>query len=94
VEVCRASKQRRSGDHGHEPLEEKRGPLLCQLPPSQTFDVDVFDPAFKAMRSADEGQIVIEVSAQELSNGRSIGSAEELYDRPGSRRSSTGVASG
>lgn len=43
------------------PLDRKRGPLLCQLPPSLKFDVDVFAPAFKAMRNADEGQMVIEV---------------------------------
>jgi uncharacterized protein YecE (DUF72 family) len=43
------------------PLGEKRGPLLCQLPPSLAFDADELDSAFKAMRHADEGQIVIEV---------------------------------
>ncbi len=43
------------------PLGEKRGPLLCQLPPSLAFDADAFETAFKAMRDADTGPIVIEV---------------------------------
>lgn len=43
------------------PLGEKRGPLLCQLPPSLAFDADALETAFKTMRSADEGPIVIEV---------------------------------
>jgi uncharacterized protein YecE (DUF72 family) len=43
------------------PLGEKRGPLLCQLPPSLAFDVDEFDTAFKIMRNADDAPIVIEV---------------------------------
>ncbi len=43
------------------PLGAKRGPLLCQLPPSLAFNAYQFDGAFKAMRHADEGQIVIEV---------------------------------
>ncbi|ACM39397.1 conserved hypothetical protein (plasmid) [Allorhizobium ampelinum S4] len=43
------------------PLGEKRGPLLCQLPPSLTFDVEVLQTAFKTMRDADDGPIVIEV---------------------------------
>ncbi|MGB3876136.1 MAG: DUF72 domain-containing protein [Shinella zoogloeoides] len=43
------------------PLGEKRGPLLCQLPPSLTFDADKFEIAFRAMRDADTGPIVIEV---------------------------------
>ena len=42
------------------PLGEKRGPLLCQLPPSLAFDADVFDPAFKMMRNSDNGPIVVE----------------------------------
>ena len=41
-------------------LGEKRGPLLCQLPPSLAFDADVIEPAFKIMRDADNGPIVIE----------------------------------
>ncbi|WP_411034000.1 DUF72 domain-containing protein [Shinella sp. BYT-45] len=43
------------------PLGEKRGPLLCQLPPSLAFDPDVMERAFDVMRSADPGRIVIEV---------------------------------
>lgn len=43
------------------PLDGKRGPLLCQLPPSLRFDADVFDTAFKAFRNADDGKIVLEV---------------------------------
>lgn len=43
------------------PLGEKRGPLLCQLPPSLAFDADTLDSAFKAMRDAADGPIVIEV---------------------------------
>lgn len=43
------------------PLGEKRGPLLCQLPPSLAFDVDVLETAFKTMRNADDGPFVIEV---------------------------------
>jgi len=42
------------------PLGEKRGPLLCQLPPSLAFDAGVFEPAFKMMRNSDNGPIVIE----------------------------------
>jgi len=43
------------------PLGEKRGPLLCQLPPSLAFDGDRMEGAFKTMRTADAGPIVIEV---------------------------------
>ncbi|WP_075292836.1 DUF72 domain-containing protein [Pararhizobium arenae] len=43
------------------PLGAKRGPLLCQLPPSLVFDADKLDRAFKVMRTADAGPIVIEV---------------------------------
>lgn len=42
------------------PLGEKRGPLLCQLPASHAFDGNVIEPAFKMMRDADDGPIVIE----------------------------------
>lgn len=42
------------------PLGEKRGPLLCQLPPSLAFDADVLEPAFKTLRDADDGVVVIE----------------------------------
>ncbi|NLR97249.1 DUF72 domain-containing protein [Rhizobium sp. P38BS-XIX] len=43
------------------PLGKKRGPILCQLPPSLTFDADECGSAFKTMRTADGGPIVIEV---------------------------------
>ncbi|MVA26680.1 DUF72 domain-containing protein (plasmid) [Agrobacterium vitis] len=43
------------------PLGEKRGPLLCQLPPSLAFDAKELEAAFKTMRDADSGRIVIEV---------------------------------
>lgn len=42
-------------------LGNRRGPLLCQLPPSLAFDADQIETAFKAMRAADAGPIVIEV---------------------------------
>lgn len=42
------------------PLGEKRGPLLCQLPPSLAFDARVAGEAFAAMRDAHAGPIVIE----------------------------------
>ncbi|MGK9055264.1 DUF72 domain-containing protein [Xaviernesmea oryzae] len=43
------------------PLGEKRGPLLCQLPPRLVFDADVLETAFKTLGDADDGPIVIEV---------------------------------
>lgn len=43
------------------PLGTKRGPLLCQLPPSAAFDAEQFGLAFKTIRAAHSGQIVIEV---------------------------------
>jgi len=43
------------------PLGAKRGPLLCQLPPSLAFDSQKLDRASKTMRDADTGPIVIEV---------------------------------
>ncbi len=43
------------------PLGEKRGPLLCQLPPSLAFDADALETAFETIRNADDGPIVIEV---------------------------------
>ncbi|NTF98207.1 DUF72 domain-containing protein [Rhizobium rhizogenes] len=42
------------------PLADKRGPLLCQLPPSLAFDAAVLDTAFKAIRDIDDGTVVIE----------------------------------
>lgn len=43
------------------PLGEKRGPLLCQLPPSLAFHDDAFETAFKTLRDADDGPMVIEL---------------------------------
>ena len=42
-------------------LGDKRGPLLCQLPPSLRFDLENFEAAFDTMRTLDQGPIVIEV---------------------------------
>lgn len=41
-------------------LGGKRGPLLCQLPPSLRFDPESFETAFDTMRTLDRGPIVIE----------------------------------
>ncbi|MFP3546822.1 DUF72 domain-containing protein [Rhizobium sp. SIMBA_035] len=42
------------------PLRKKRGPLLCQLPPSLAFDADILEPAFRIMCDANEGPVVVE----------------------------------
>ena len=42
------------------PLSDKRGPLLCQLPPSLAFDAALLDTAFEAIRNIDNGRVVIE----------------------------------
>jgi len=42
------------------PLADKRGPLLCQLPPSLAFDAALLNTAFGAIKNIDEGAIVIE----------------------------------
>ncbi|MCO5157108.1 MAG: DUF72 domain-containing protein [Aquamicrobium sp.] len=42
-------------------LGGKRGPLLCQLPPSLRFDPERFEAAFDTMRDLDQGPLVIEV---------------------------------
>lgn len=54
------------------PLGDKRGPLLCQLPPSLVFEADALETAFKTIRNADDGPIVIEVRRE------SWGTAEAL----------------
>lgn len=41
-------------------LGHKRGPLLCQLPPSLRFDQEIFSSSFDTVRNLDQGQIVIE----------------------------------
>jgi uncharacterized protein YecE (DUF72 family) len=43
------------------PLAGKRGPLLCQLPPSLAFDPAHMEAACRTMRDADAGPIVMEV---------------------------------
>jgi len=53
-------------------LGENRGPLLCQLPPSLTFDVGVLETAFKTMRNADDGPIVIEVRHQSWASDEAL----------------------
>jgi len=58
------------------PLGEKRGPLLCQLPPSLAFDADKFETAFKTMRDADAGPIVIEVRHKSWASGEALGLLE------------------
>lgn len=42
------------------PLADKRGPLLCQLPPSLVFDARSAERAFDAIRAMDAGPVVIE----------------------------------
>lgn len=42
-------------------LGGKRGPLLCQLPPSLRFDPVRLEAAFDTMRALDRGPLVIEV---------------------------------
>lgn len=41
-------------------LEDKLGPLLCQLPPSLRFDADEVEKAFSTMRRIFSGALVIE----------------------------------
>ena len=43
------------------PLADRRGPLLCQLPPSLAFAPAEMEAALATMRKADSGRIVIEV---------------------------------
>ena len=45
---------------GISPLAGKLGPLLCQLPPSLTFDLDLAEQAFGAMREQHAGPIAVE----------------------------------
>jgi uncharacterized protein YecE (DUF72 family) len=54
------------------PLGPKRGPLLCQLPPSLAFDADRFEAAFKTMRNADSGTIVIEARHKSWASGEAV----------------------
>jgi uncharacterized protein YecE (DUF72 family) len=54
------------------PLGGKRGPLLCQLPPSLAFDADVLRTALMTMRDADNGPIVIEVRHKSWASGEAL----------------------
>lgn len=58
-------------------LGEKRGPLLCQLPPSLRFDPERLEAAFETMRTLDRGPIVIEVRHKSWASER----ATELLQR-------------
>lgn len=53
-------------------LGGKRGPLLCQLPPSLRFDLESFDAAFDTMRTLDQGPIVIEVRHRSWASEQAI----------------------
>lgn len=53
-------------------LGAKRGPLLCQLPPSLVFDADVLQMAFKAMRDADAGPIFIEARNESWASAEAL----------------------
>lgn len=54
------------------PLGAKRGPLLCQLPPSLAFDADLLETAFKTIRNADDGPIVIEVRHKSWASAQAL----------------------
>lgn len=43
-----------------EPLQEKTGPILFQLPPSLSFDVVVAEDFFSLLRELYEGEVVVE----------------------------------
>lgn len=53
-------------------LDDKRGPLLCQLPPSLRFDLETFDAAFDTMRNLDQGSIVLEVRHKSWASEQAI----------------------
>ncbi|CUX68008.1 hypothetical protein AGR4C_pb30056 [Agrobacterium tumefaciens str. Kerr 14] len=54
------------------PLAVKRGPLLCQLPPSLAFDAAVLDTAFRAIRNIDDGQIVLEARHKSWASAEAV----------------------
>ncbi len=64
------------------PLGQKRGPLLCQLPPSLAFDPHVAGEAFAAMRESDAGAIVVEARHRSWREDAAL----ELLRRHGIRR--------
>ena len=53
-------------------LGDKRGPLLCQLPPSLRFDQESFEVAFDTMRALDRGPIVIEARHASWASERAL----------------------
>lgn len=53
-------------------LGGKRGPLLCQLPPSLRFEPGTFEAAFDTMRALDQGPIVIEVRHESWASEQAI----------------------
>jgi uncharacterized protein YecE (DUF72 family) len=59
------------------PLAEKRGPLLCQLPPSLAFASDEFEIAFKTMRAAEKGSIAIEARHRSWASSEALNLLEK-----------------
>jgi uncharacterized protein YecE (DUF72 family) len=65
-----------------EPLRNKLGPLLCQLPPSLAFDEDDAASAFESMRACHAGPMVIEARHESWSSDQALALLEEcLVDR-------------
>jgi uncharacterized protein YecE (DUF72 family) len=54
------------------PLGAKLGPLLCQLPPSLEFGADKFEAAFRTIRDAGPGPVVIEVRHKSWNSPQAI----------------------
>ncbi|WP_428425363.1 DUF72 domain-containing protein [Pararhizobium sp.] len=54
------------------PLDGKLGPLLCQLPPSLTFDERDAETAFETMRTAHQGPIVLEARHKSWADDRAF----------------------
>ncbi len=59
------------------PLGAKLGPLLCQLPPSLEFNSDTFDAAFKTIRGAGPGPVVLEVRHKSWSSEEALALLKE-----------------
>lgn len=64
------------------PLGEKRGPLLCQLPPSLAFDADVFGTGIQDDVEFRQRTDRHRTAAQELDVSRGTEPVRELWDRP------------
>eukprot|EP00913_Durusdinium_trenchii_P031535 g29527.t1 len=60
------------------PLGERRGPLLCQLPPSLAFDPAVMEEAFGTLRALDAGPVVIEPRHPSWAAREALGLLEEF----------------